>query len=368
MTFDTNAYAAGAVIVSPTLSSLLLSSALQKCFSLNDKAITSMQAAYPQDSVTFLRAAVDQLELAFFAKELQQEQLALQQLQQLQQRALFEERLAHQISHCSSSRQNQFFQSFPPPPASASSWATTAQVLAQTSLHPQEDTAATATSTTHRFSGGCPLSFISVSIEAIIPDRISSQPHNVFTLYPRMLCFLGANHESTAGPADSDVDLVRVYLLLLYNLAMSRHVLALLYLYEHPDQYPDPHLTPVLLLYEMIFQVAHQTGNLAREQQEQSSTTTTSTDRHPSHGSCQAHPHQQPGTLLHILVAAANNIGHIASHMGLFCETRQSIQRMFQLLATSQDQYFCATEDLQIVFYSLCIFLEGNHLNNAPAA
>jgi hypothetical protein len=134
------------------------------------------------------------------------------------------------------------------------------------------------------------------------------------------------------------MDIVKVYMIILYNLSVSRHINALLYL-SNKKISPERHLTAVLMLYETIFQVAQ---------------------------TCLQH--QDHMEMLNILVAAANNVGHISSHLFLFKETRESINRVLQMLSLSDEASFSSTEDLQIFFWSVCTFLEGQDLHNAPAA
>ena len=131
--------------------------------------------------------------------------------------------------------------------------------------------------------------------------------------------------------------LMKVYVILLFNRAVCQHVNAMVFLSKN-NIIPDVLLGKVLCLYERVFEVVR-----------------TSFYR------------QDLREMLCLLVAAANNSGHISSKLMLFTETRQCIARVMHLLAVSDESAF-ETEDLQVLFWSTCIFLEGRNLRNAPAA
>lgn len=76
---------------------------------------------------------------------------------------------------------------------------------------------------------------------------------------------------------------------------------------------------------------------------------------------------QDAREMLCVIVAATNNFGHVSSQLLLFTETRDSIDYMIRLLGMSEEKTF-GSADVHLFFESVCIFMEGRNLRNAPAA
>ena len=161
-----------------------------------------------------------------------------------------------------------------------------------------------------------------------VTDTLSED--NVFAFFDRMFHI---SHENA-----SIFGLMKVYALMLFNQAVSQHVNAMIYLSKNPGVNPDIHLSKVLWLYERVIEVARTSFHSLDVQE-----------------------------MLCILVAASNNSGHISSKLMLFSETQQCIARVMHLLAISDESSF-TRKDLEVLFWSTCIFLEGKNLRNAPAA
>jgi hypothetical protein len=177
--------------------------------------------------------------------------------------------------------------------------------------------------------GGC--SYISVSIERQWTKNIAKiSPDNVFSFYPR------AFDITCHGDIDA-MELMKITMIIMFNEAVSRHAVTLMYLSLH-KVHPDIHLRSVLSLYQKI--VVH---------------------------AQRCFQYNDVHEMLCVLVAAANNYGHIASQLLLFDETRDSISNMINLLAISDGNSFLH-DDVRLFFESVCIFLEGHNLCNAPAA
>jgi hypothetical protein len=177
--------------------------------------------------------------------------------------------------------------------------------------------------------GGC--SYTSVSIERQWTRNIAKvSPDNVFSFYPRMFDI------TCKGYIDS-MELMKINMIIMFNEAISRHAITLMYLSLY-EVNPDIHLRSVLNLYQKI---------VVRAQR--------------------CFQYNDVHEMLCVLVAAANNYGHIASQLLLFDETRDSISNMIHLLAISDKNSFLH-DDVRLFFESVCIFLEGRNLCNAPAA
>ena len=161
-----------------------------------------------------------------------------------------------------------------------------------------------------------------------VTDTLSED--NIFAFFDRMFHI---SHENA-----STLGLLKVYALMLFNQAVSQHVNATIFLSKNPDVNPDEYLSKVLWLYERVIEVARSSFHSLDVRE-----------------------------MLCILVAASNNSGHISSKLMLFSETRQCIARVIHLLAVSDESSF-TKKDLEVIFWSTCIFLEGRNLQNAPAA
>ncbi|CAB9497342.1 expressed unknown protein [Seminavis robusta] len=178
--------------------------------------------------------------------------------------------------------------------------------------------------------GSC--QYTSVSIESPLTNQIvkKATPENVFSFYPRMF------HVTCKGRADP-MELMKITMIVMFNEALARHAIALMYLSQCKVN-PEKHLTRVLGLYQKIMVLAQ---------------------------SC--FQYSDVREMLCVLVAATNNYGHISSQLLLFNETRESINHIIQLLALSNEHSFLP-DDVRLFFESVCIFLEGRTLRNAPAA
>lgn len=175
-----------------------------------------------------------------------------------------------------------------------------------------------------------PHTFSSVSIECEWTEKIkASSAQNVFTFFPRMF--------HVTSSSQTKLDLKKTLLILMFNEAISRHVIASLYVSEHNIN-PHKHLAKVSALYEAVVRAARVSFH-----------------------------YQHAREMLCVIVAATNNFGHISSQLMMFNETASSIEYMIKLLGMSNDGSF-AQEEVQLFFESVCIFLEGRNLRNAPAA
>jgi hypothetical protein len=136
---------------------------------------------------------------------------------------------------------------------------------------------------------------------------------------------------------NSKLDFKKTLLILMFNEASSRHIIAAVYVQEQ-GILPHHYLSKVLPLYEAVVKAARISFHFrdARE-------------------------------MLCVIVAATNNFGHISSQLLLFTETRDSIDYMIRLLEMSNETSF-GPQDVHLFFESICIFMEGGNLRNAPAA
>jgi hypothetical protein len=172
--------------------------------------------------------------------------------------------------------------------------------------------------------------FKSISIESDWTEQLKAiSAQNALSFYPRMFRIVSAGQ--------SQVDLKKALLILMFNEAVSRHIIAALFVHRH-KMLPDSHMTQVMAMYEAILRAARASFRFSDSKK-----------------------------LLCVIVAAANNFGHVASHLMLFRETRESIEYTIRLLEISDDSSFGAV-DVHLFFESICIFLEGRNLRNAPAA
>jgi len=151
-----------------------------------------------------------------------------------------------------------------------------------------------------------------------------NSPANLFTFYPRMFRIVDS----------SNLGISQLLVVLLFNLAVTSHVDAI------SEEEPQPaHLRKVLELYETAMRVAH-TAWCPEDAQ----------------------------TLLSVLIALTNNVGHIHSHLLNFQQTRESLALQMHLLGQATEESPLAMEDYEVFFESVCIYLDGNDLCLAPAA
>jgi len=182
----------------------------------------------------------------------------------------------------------------------------------------------------HQSQSHCPHTYTSVSIENAGTERIkATSATNNFIFYPRMF------HVTSTG--QSKIDLRKTLLILMFNEAVSRHIIACSYVNEHKVN-PHQYLYKVSKLYETVVKAARVSL-----------------------------PYQNAKEMLCLIMAATNNFGHIASQLMMFQETTSSIDYMIKLLGMSNVGSFGA-DDINLFFESVCIFLEGRNLRIAPAA
>ena len=188
-----------------------------------------------------------------------------------------------------------------------------------------------------------PPSLASVSIENVLPhiDPILLQ-HNALVFCPRMF-YLSLTDANKLG-------LSKVFMILLYNQAVSKHVQGLLYMTNYKN-HASRHHSPQELL-ATVYRLYQATLEISRV-------------------GFSAGDHRQ---LTGVLAAATNNAGHVASSLQLHQETNRHIQFLKNLMtAYTANRSVAAPGSLpldaeSIFFESLCIFMEGTFLTLAAAA
>jgi len=166
------------------------------------------------------------------------------------------------------------------------------------------------------------------------------------SLYDHLLHEIGAPPPSSLHcppPGATQLSLPKVFLILLYNLALAVHLKALAYLNSPFGKHVHPR--PVLSA------VAQQYSNVLKAAQESLS-------------------EEDVPEMLCLLLATCNNMGHASSSLMEFPTTRECLALTVHFMALSRDhQYPIPEADLQLFSASTCIYLEANgDLTIAPAA
>ena len=169
---------------------------------------------------------------------------------------------------------------------------------------------------------------------------------NIFSYYPRLFNITEFNADKF-GPS-------KVFVILLFNLANAHHVHASL-LHQNSDTTrhgSDPwfgqketassrnfRLSTILKMYQSVIQA-------------------TRASLHPD----------EVGSLLCVLIAAANNAGHLNASLQNFEEMQSSLNLEMQLMELSYGPCTIPDPDYEIFFSSIFVFLEGPGLCLSPAA
>jgi hypothetical protein len=179
---------------------------------------------------------------------------------------------------------------------------------------------------------------VPVLSEENLQKSILLSSDNVFNFYPRM--FNIVEYDANKFGAS------KVFVLLLFNLAIAHHVHAVLLHQTDSPSCPEEtaysrqfRLTTILKMYQSVI--------LA-----------TRTSLHP----------EEVGSLLCILIAAANNAGHLNACLHNFKEMQSSLDLEMQLLGLSYGPCAIPEQDYEIFFSSIYVFLEGPGLCLPPAA
>lgn len=178
---------------------------------------------------------------------------------------------------------------------------------------------------------------VSVLSEAQVQQSILLSCDNVFHFYPRMFNITEYNADKFGAS--------KLFVLLLFNLAIAHHVHAALLhqkcgpIREETVASRQMRLTTILKMYQSVI--------LA-----------TRTSLHPD----------EVGSLLCILIAAANNAGHLNACLQNFQEMQSSLNLEMQLLGLSYGPVAIPQEDYDLFFGSIFLFVEGPGLILSPAA
>lgn len=176
---------------------------------------------------------------------------------------------------------------------------------------------------------------------------------NIFTFYPRMFNITEFN-PANFGPH-------KVFVVLLFNLAIAHHMHAAL-LHQNDDCMSDDSQNSSSMPWSCM-----EVGETAESRtfrlttilkMYQSVILATRTSLHPD----------EVGSLLCILIAAANNAGHLNSCLHNFQEMQSSLNLEMQLLGLSYGPCAIPDPDYEIFFSSVFVFLEGPGLCLSPAA
>ena len=150
-----------------------------------------------------------------------------------------------------------------------------------------------------------------------------NSPSNLFSFYPKML-----NISSSAS------SISQVLVVLLYNLAVLSHIDVMIQKPPSPQR-----LMKSLELYETAMKVAHTSWTA-----------------------------QDADSMVLVLLAVTNNVGHIHSHLLNFQQTRESLSLQMHLLSRACEESPIPMDDYEVFFESVCTFLDGHDLTLAPAA
>ncbi|CAB9514514.1 expressed unknown protein [Seminavis robusta] len=182
---------------------------------------------------------------------------------------------------------------------------------------------------------------IPVLPEGIMHTSSMLSSDNIFSFYPRM--FNITEHD------DSKFGAAKIFVILIFNLAMAHHVHAALlecednanngWLKLETPRDRQTRLTAILKMYQNVIVGAR---------------TTLSPD--------------EVGGLLCVVTAAANNAGHLNTCMNNFQEMQASLNLEMQLMKLSYGACTIPAMDYGIFFSSIFVFLEGAGLSISPAA
>jgi len=176
------------------------------------------------------------------------------------------------------------------------------------------------------------------SVPIMEDDMVQASPlfssdNNVFAFYPRMF-----EISETDG---HKFGLSKAFVLLVYNFAMAHHVHGSYHhlANEEATATRQARLVALLQMYQSVIVAAR--GTLSPE---------------------------EIGEMLCVIVASANNSGHLHGFLQDFQEVRNSLALQMDLLKLSYGPCSLPPVDFALLFSSIFVFLEGPGLSIPPAA
>ena len=174
-----------------------------------------------------------------------------------------------------------------------------------------------------------------VSVPVLTPEQAEEITHeqgSLFSLFPKAFQF-----EYSSNDHDEEEDLVFSHLLvvLIFNLALATHLKSI-----QEKTLTQKRLMQILNLYQNGLHLAETFFSI-----------------------------EDRLSMLSVQLALVNNQGFVFSQGHWFAETRERLASLIELLELAAcETTQVSMDDYQILFGSICVFLEGNDLCLAPAA